>query len=75
MAGSEVELLDGGNQVISRSDDPGNNIEHIYVPGGPKVEEGYSIVVTLKSSETAARCGLAWQAGNSALRHSVWRAE
>ena len=75
MADFKVELLDGDNQLISRSDDAGNNIEHIYVPGGLKVEERYSIVVTLKSSETATRYGLAWQARNCALRHSVWRAQ
>ena len=68
-------MLDGDNRVISRSDDPGNNIEHIYVPGGLEVEGRYSIVVALKSSETATRYGWAWQAGNSALRHSVRRAE
>ena len=75
LADFKVELLDGDNQVISRSDDPGNNIEHIYVPGGLEVGEHYSIVVTLKSSETATRYGLAWQARNSALRHGVWKAE
>ena len=75
MAGFKVELPDGDNRVISRSDDPGNNIEHIYVPGGLEVEGRYSIVMALKSSETATRYGWAWQARNSALRHSVRRAE
>ena len=75
MADFKLELPDGDNRVISRSDEPGNNIEHIYAPLGLEVGERYSIVATLKSSETATRYGLAWQAGNSALRHSVRRAE
>ena len=71
----QVELLDAGNRVLARSDDPGNNIEHIYVPGGLAIGEPYTIVVKAKSTANPIRYGLAWQARQSALRNYLWREE
>ena len=73
MADFQVELRDGANRVVGRSDDPGNNIEHIYLPEGLEAGQSYEIVVTLKSSDVPVRYGLAWQVRTSALQHSPWR--
>ena len=53
-------------------DDPGNNIKHIYVPGGLSVGQTYTIAVTLKSSDVPVRYGLAWQVKDYALQNNLW---
>ena len=58
---------------LARSDDLGNNIEHIYVPGGLAVGQPYTIAVKAKTTASPIRYGLAWQARRSALQHEVWR--
>lgn len=73
LADLQVELLDGANRVLARSDDLGNNIEHIYVPGGLAVGQPYTIAVKAKTTASPIRYGLAWQARRSALQHEVWR--
>ena len=75
LADFAVELRTGDGAVVGRSDDPGNNIEHIHVPGGLTVGETYTIVVTLRSAEFPVRYGLAWQVRDSAQRYELWREE
>ncbi len=70
-----VELRDGSGRIVGRSDDLGNNIEHIYVPGGLSVGQAYTISVTLKSSDVPVRYGLAWQVKDSALQNNLWVGE
>ena len=68
-----VELLDQDGTTLARSDDPHNNIEHIYLPQGLQTGRRYSIEVTLKSAENPTRYGLAWQTRVDATQHSPWR--
>ena len=68
----KVELRDDAGTLVARSDDPGNNIEHIYVPEGLAPGRMYTIVVTLKSATTPTRYGLAWQSRDDSLRSSPW---
>ena len=69
----KVELRDQNGVIVGRSDDPGNNIEHIYVPSGLSVGQIYTITVTLKSSDAPVRYGLAWQVRNSDQLNRLWR--
>ncbi|MXZ62523.1 MAG: hypothetical protein F4Y98_02675 [Chloroflexi bacterium] len=69
----QVELLDSAGRTLARSDDPYNNIEHIYLPEGLGVGREYTIQVTLQSAENPTRYGLAWQTRVNATRHSPWR--
>lgn len=75
LADLAVALLDANGLVIARSDDPGNNIEHIYVPDGLTQGQNYTIAVTAKTSESPVRYGLAWQSRESAFQHDLWRSE
>ena len=70
-----VELRDASGRIVGRSDDLGNNIEHIYVPGGLSVGQTYTIAVSLKSSDVPVRYGLAWQVKDSALQNNLWVGE
>ena len=73
LADFKVELRDQDGAILGRSDDPGNNIEHIYIPSGLSAGQTYTITVTLKSSDAPVRYGLAWQVRNAALPNSLWR--
>ena len=73
MVDFKVELRDQNGVIVGRSDDPGNNIEHIYVPSGLSVGQIYTITVTLKSSDAPVRYGLAWQVRNSDQLNRLWR--
>ena len=75
LADFKVELRNQDGEVVGRSDDPGNNIEHIYLTGGLTVGETYTITVTLKSAEFPVRYGLAWEARDTTRRHELWREE
>lgn len=69
----QVELLDRDGTMLVRSDDPYNNIEHIYLPEGLELGRQYTIKVTLKSAENPTRYGLAWQTRIDAIQNSPWR--
>ena len=69
----QVELLDRAGTTLARSDDPHNNIEHIYLPEGLQVGRQYTIQVTMQSAENPTRYGLAWQTRVDGTRHSPWR--
>ena len=69
----QVELLDRDGTPLARSDDPHNNIEHIYLPEGLQVGRQYTIEVTLKSAENPTRYGLAWQTRVDVTQNSPWR--
>ena len=69
----QVELLDRDGSRLARSDDPYNNIEHIYLPEGLQVGQQYTIKVTLMSAENPTRYGLAWQTRINATQNSPWR--
>ncbi len=69
----QVELLDRDGTPVARSDDPHNNIEHIYVPEGLQRGQQYTIKVTLTSAENPTRYGLAWQTRVNATQNSPWR--
>ena len=73
LADFKVELRDQNGAMVGRSDDSGNNIEHMYVPSGLSVGQTYTITVTLKSSDAPVRYGLAWQVRNSDLLNGLWR--
>ena len=68
----QVELLARDGTRLARSDDPHNNIEHIYLPEGLQAGRQYTIAVTLTSAENPTRYGLAWQTRHDATRNSPW---
>ena len=68
----KVELRDDAETLVARSDDPANNIEHIYLPEGLSRGRAYTVEVTLKSSSSPVRYGIAWQTREDTTRNSPW---
>lgn len=69
----QIEVLDHDGTRLARSDDPHNNIEHIYLPEGLRIGEQYTIEVTLTSAMNPTRYGLAWQTRINATQNSPWQ--
>ncbi len=69
----QVELRDRTGAMVGRSDDPANNVEHIYLPGSLTIGQSYTITVSLKTPAAPTHYGLAWQSCTDALKESLRR--
>ena len=69
----QVELRDRTGAMVGRSEDPANNVEHIYLPGSLTIGQSYTITVSLKTPAAPTHYGLAWQSCTDALKESLRR--